>query len=253
MIFVFCVSFVIAIIYLLMNKHYKKFQLFRFNKDFGFELLQKIFKIGVPISIQIASELSAFTFSIFMVGWLGQVPLAATQIINQLNMIMIMGPYGISLASNVLISQDFGKGDKNSIRTLGNASMFTGFVFTAIVAMFYIAFPEQFISLYSVNISNPANLTLIKIATLLFFIGAFSQIFDGIRNIVIGSLRGLQDTVTPMWYGIISCWFVGIPLCYLLGIEFKFGAPGISMAFLVSWLICSIFLIARFYNKTNVT
>ena len=187
-----------------------------------------------------------------MVGWIGQSSLAATQIINQLNMIMIMGPYGISLASNILISKALGEGSTNSLRVYGNAGIFVGIIFTSIIAVIYLIFPKNLISLYSIDLNDPSNVEIINIAIILFFIGSISQIFDGIRNIIIGSLRGLQDTIIPMWYGVLSCWIIGAPFGYLLGIKFNYGAIGIGFAFLVSWVICTILLLIRFYKKTAI-
>lgn len=247
MIFVYVASTTIAIWYLFLNKSYRKFRIFICS--FELEHLKKIFKIGFPISIQIASELSAFAFAVIIVGWIGQSSLAATQILNQLNMIMIMGPYGISLASNVLISQAFGKRDMKSIRMLGNAGILSGVVFTSIIALIYFIFPKNLIAIYSINLNDLSNAQIINIAILLFFIGGFSQIFDGIRNIIIGALRGLQDTIMPMWYGIIACWIIGVPLGYLLGIKLNYGAPGIIAAFLISWIVCTTLLIIRFIKK----
>jgi MATE family multidrug resistance protein len=40
-------------------------------------------------------------------------------------------------------------------------------------------------------------------------------------------LRGLSDTRVPMIIAVVSYWIVGLPLGYLLGIHFEFGARGV--------------------------
>ena len=99
----------------------------------------------------------------------------------------------------------------------------------------------------------PANVNTVHLAVLFLAISAFAQIFDSIRNILTGSLRGFRDTKVPMWVGILSTWVFYIPVSYLLGFVFHWGAVGVAMGFLVGVFVGSIILIKRFYNKTQTT
>lgn len=245
-------AFFMALIYLLANKSCRKYQIFRLPSREELFYFKKILKIGIPMSIQIASELSAFAFSVIIVGWLGQTALAAAQIVNQMNMIVIMGPYGISMASSVLVGQAFGRGDKHAVRAYSSAGLIVGLVCTTIIALGYFVFPREIISFYSVDTNDPANFTLVHLATILFLIVAFSQLFDGLRNIATGALRGFHDSVTPMWIGVAASWLIGIPLSYWLGIKLDFGVKGVSFAFLIAWIFGAVLLINRLYRKTKI-
>jgi MATE family multidrug resistance protein len=247
---VFFCGFFMSLAYLRFCSDCKNLQVFKFVKE-DLEYFKKILQLGIPISIQFISELTAFAFATIMIGWVGQTSLAASQIVMQLNMIAIMGPFGIMQASGVLIGKALGSGNKQATSVYGSAGLLSGLVFTLIVAFVYLLFPKLLISFYSVNIHDIANLKLIHIAVILFAIGAVSQVFDGLRAIITGALRGFHDSVTPMWVGVIASWIISIPLGYVLGFWLHLGAPGISAGFLFAWIIGSAVLIQRFYKKAR--
>lgn len=246
----FSLACIISFLYLWFNPYYKQFKIFKLSFN-DFHYLKQILKLGIPMSIQWVTELLAFSFSAIMVGWINQASLAAAQIINQVNTIMIMCPFGIAQAASVLIGQAQGRGDKNAGKIYGNAAFLVGLACTIITAFLYCLFPQWFISLFSVDINNPANELTVHIATILFYIVALSQIFDGIRNIITGALRGYKDSAIPMWIGTTATWLIAIPSSYLLGIKLHGGAPGISLAFLIAWIITIPFLVKRFYIKAT--
>jgi multidrug resistance protein, MATE family len=238
-----------SLFYLWINPEFKSMRLFQFVRSNLF-YFKKTLKLGVPMSIQLAAELSAFSFSIIMVGWINQTSLAASQIVIQLNMIALMLPFGIMQASSVLVGRAFGEGNHTATRVYGEAGMLSGLAVTIVIAAVYLLFPEALMRFYHVNVADPANFTLVHITTILFAIAAFSQIFDGLRNIATGALRGYHDSVAPMWIGILSGWVFSIPVSYLLGIKLHYGAPGISGGFLFGFALGTVLLIRRFYKRT---
>lgn len=240
-----------SLLYLRLSPAFKNMHLFKFVKSDLF-YFKKILKLGVPMCIQFAAELTAFAFSIIMVGWINQTSLAASQIVLQINMIAIMFPFGIMQASSVLVGKAFGEGRHAATRTYGEAGMLSGVGITLLIAAIYLLFPKTLMHFYSVKVNDAANFFLVHITTMLFAIAAFSQIFDGLRNIATGALRGYHDSVAPMWIGILSGWIFSIPVSYLLGIKLHFGAPGISAGFLFGFALGTALLIRRFYQKTSI-
>lgn len=241
-------SLAMGIAYLLLNPHYKTLEIFKLVKE-DFYYLKKILQLGVPMMVHFISEFSAFSFSAIMVGWLGQVPLAALQIVNQLNATFIMIPFGIAQASSVLIGRYLGQDNKYAIKLYSHASLLIGIVFAAVVTVIYLLFPKTMMAIYSVNITDPANAALIQTTIWLFAICAISQLFDSIRNIATGILRGFHDTATPMWVGVIASWGISIPLGYLFGFTFHWGIVGLALGFLVAWLFSSALLVRRVYVR----
>jgi MATE family multidrug resistance protein len=162
---------------------------------------------------------------------------------------MIMGAFGIQQATSVLVGRSLGKGDRLAIKIYSQAGLLIGLMLAMIVALIYWFCPKIIISFFSVDIHDPANTLLIKITVIQFLINSFSMLFDNLRNIATGALRGLHDTATPMWIGIIASWGIAIPVGYLLGFTFHLGIAGIASGFLCAWLLGASLLIKRLNAK----
>lgn len=120
-------------------------------------------------------------------------------------------------------------------------------IITFIVAALFIAFPKFLASLY-LNIHDPVNTDTLQIIVVLFAILSVQQIFDGVRNVLTGSLRGLFDTKFPMTIGLIVIWLIGIPSGYFLAFDFHMGVYGIVMGSTVGFLVGMLILFYRWQS-----
>ena len=82
-------------------------------------------------------------------------------------------------------------------------------------------------------------------------ITAISQCFDGVRNVLAGAYRGLQETKTPMFVGTIALWFLSIPIAYYLGFIMHDGAVGVRWGFTMGVIIATVVLSVMWYRDQN--
>ena len=68
-------------------------------------------RTGVPAALQFAMDVFAFTFFIFMVGRLGKVELAASNIAFSMESIAFMPAFGFSIGLSTLVGQALGRND----------------------------------------------------------------------------------------------------------------------------------------------
>jgi MATE family multidrug resistance protein len=232
------------------GKSFKPFELFRYRVHKNFIHLTHMFKVGWPISLQIGGEMLSFFVIAAMIGWLGSDALAAYQVTSQYMFLIIVPIFAIAQASGILIGKACGSKQFHEIKTLGYASMMVGFSMSIITAILFLLFPTHLAALYF-DVHNPANAHTLHLTIIIFSITAFSQLFDGVRNIVTGSLRGLFDTRFPMIIGLLAIWFVGIPLSYALGFHWQFGVIGIVVGSAFGMLTGALILLYRWYLLTK--
>ena len=110
---------------------------------------RRLFSLAVPIALQNMITFSVGLADNVMVGKLGEVSISAVYICNQIQVILQMLVVGIGAAQVVLAAQYWGKGDKDSVKSIiGIAlkiALLCGLLF--FVAVFF--FPEQILGLYT--------------------------------------------------------------------------------------------------------
>jgi MATE family multidrug resistance protein len=243
---------VLTLIILLFTRSFSPYKLF--HKDsIGFKYVSNLLRIGFPISIQYTAEILSFSVLTYMMGLIGTDALGAQQIALQCSTVSIMIVMAISQSGSILVSQAVGKGEIKSTSKIANSAQSLGFLFMLSIALIYWFAPTALIAVY-LDINNPATSGMVSLIKNILIIAAFTQIFDGGRNIAAGLLRGFGDTKSSMWTGIISCWVIGIPFAAILGFYLDLGAIGVRLGIMLGILIGCIKLITRFYtfNKNNM-
>src|SRR3990167_5199769 len=97
------------------------------------------------------------------------------------------------------------------------------------------------------NIYDPNNAEVLRLAVLIFLIDAFVLTFDGLRNVLIGVTRGLFDTKFPMYMNLLAIWIFGMPLSYLLAFRFHQGVVGIVLGGLISVIFGAVIMLHRWH------
>jgi MATE family multidrug resistance protein len=226
------------------DSDFKAFHLFRYRVHLDWSYLRKMFEIGWPISVQITAELlSFFVFSVMM-GWIGTTALAAYQIVTQYLMLIVIPSFALAQSTGVIIGQANGAEEYQVISKLGYASMAMAFGMSLISGLIFLLMPKILASFYL----HPTQLhyaETLRLTVVLFAISAVSQLFDGLRNVITGALRGLFDTRFPMWISISVIWLIGIPLGYCMSFKWHWGMQGIAIG-----MMCGFFvgMLAAFYR-----
>jgi MATE family multidrug resistance protein len=214
------------ILYVLKHKFFKNYRLFHKWHRVDLELSQELIWLGVPIGISFALEIGLYAVTAYLMGVLGTEALAAYQIVIQTIVILFMVPVGIGYATTIRVGQWHGQQNFQGVKQSAFVSICLGAVFMALTAVLLLGFPQSLIALY-LNLDNPSNTSVIGLATAMFAISAFSQLFDGIQTTAAGALRGLQDTRIPMLLSFLAFWVIGLSSGCVLGFIFHFGAIGL--------------------------
>jgi MATE family multidrug resistance protein len=225
---------------------YRKLVLFeRFRKIHGeirysLKEAMQLMRLGAPIGTQFIVEVFAFSMGGIMVGWLGEVSLAAHQIVLTVSSLTYMMSSGLASATTIIVSTLRGEGKKEELKYSAFASVHLVIMFMIFTATVYVLFRNYIPVLF---ISDP---DVISIASGLFIIAAFFQIFDGLQVVVIGILRGMEDVVFPMAVIGVAYLIVGVPAGYVLSFIFDIGPSGIWFGYLTGLAIVGLVLLFRF-------
>jgi multidrug resistance protein, MATE family len=216
------------------------------HRRFNPALLRRLISIGIPSGLQYLFEVSAFSLSAIMVGWAGSVSLAAHQVALSLASVTYMIILGITAAATIRVANAAGRGARADLRRAGFTAIAMG---AGVMSLFGIAFAIFRNELPRFYVADPA---VIEMASSLLVIAAIFQIMDGTQAVSMGALRGITDVKAPSVIAFLAYWVVSLPIGYLLGIHWHWGAIGIWTGFVFGLAVASSLFLTRFALKTTV-
>ena len=201
-------------------------------------------KMGSAIGISSLAEAGLFSASSIMMGWIGQIELAAHGIALQLASITFMLHLGLSDAATIRVSSAFGKKNKREIVNECWAAFIISLAVSLLAIIVFLGIPNFLISAFLNPEELSANL-IMKIGVSLLALAALFQLVDGGQALAIHLLRGLHDTTIPMYLAIISYWIIGLPIGYVLSFHYNFGPQGIWLGLVLGLGSACVFLFTR--------
>lgn len=203
------------------------------------------FAKGWPVSLQLFFEVSLFSVSALLMGWLGTVALAAHQVALNCASTTFMFPLGLSHALAVRIGHARGAGHSHLLRVIGFGGIGAG---AALMAGFGVVFLCAGPQIAGTFIQDPEVVSVA--ARLLIVVGIF-QLFDGTQVTAMGALRGLGDVRLPTAITFVGYWVFAIPTAWIGGFALHLGPVGVWSGMAVGLGFCALLLARRFAVLTS--
>lgn len=212
----------------------------------GFSLLsyswsttRQLLRMGLPIALQMFMEASAFVGTGIMMGWLGAAAISANQITVTLSNCTFMIVMSIGAATTIRVSHYYGARNIRDLSLAAKASYHLVLVCNLMGAIAFVSLRHYIPLLFTTNVE-----VLALTSDLLIFIALF-QLSDGIQNVSVGVLRGIQDVKIIIPIAFISYWLLNLPVGYLLGFMLGMGAKGLVLGFTFGLSTAAALLILR--------
>jgi MATE family multidrug resistance protein len=231
--------------YVRFHQHFREYDLFSRWDWPRWEQISKLLKIGLPIGTGIFVEGSLFIGAALLIARLGALPASAHLIAINFSALMFMIPLGLASAVTTRVGNALGRGDPEAARYAGLIGVLIVLLTQTVSASTMFLIPEFVVRIYT---SDPA---ITSIAVSLLFYSAIFQYADGIQICAAGALRGLKDTLIPMFINIFSFFLIGLSVGYYLTFSKEMGPAGMWIGMIVGLTFGAILLMGRFLIKSR--
>jgi MATE family multidrug resistance protein len=200
----------------------------------------QLFRIGGPVALQYAFEVSAFNIAGILIGTIGYHEQAAHQVALSMASLTYMMSSGLSAAAAIKSGNYFGSKDHHKLRHSAISNYHIVILFMCFTAFIFTAFNNVLPWIYT------SDHVVIAIAAQLLIIAAIFQLFDGTQVVGLGILRGMGDVNIPTLITFLAYWVIGLPVGYILGLKLGFGVKGVWYGLVLGLAVSSLLLFFRF-------
>ncbi|MCD0463374.1 MATE family efflux transporter [Roseiconus lacunae] len=185
---------------ILFRKDYRK----RYGLDTGlcldWQVLWNFVYFSLPSGLMYLTEASAFTIIVLKIGQMGDMPLRATTMAINFNMIAFIPLVGVAIATSVLAGRHLLQNGPAFAARTTVAALLISLAYSLMWVVAYQAGGDWLLSLYRLGKADGQSESAIVIAgTLLGFVSAY-VVFDAVQLIIAAALKGAGDT----WFVLLA-------------------------------------------------
>jgi multidrug resistance protein, MATE family len=209
------------------------------KRAFDKDLFRRLMRFGLPSGIQFFIEIFGFTFFIQMLGRMGDLELAASNIVLSIESLSFMPMVGFHIGTATLVGQAIGRGRPEEGVYSTTSALHITLAYMILIAAIFVFFPKPLLLLFRPNdYSYDQFAGIMDLGVILLRFVAVFCFFDSMNLIFSGAIKGAGDTRFIMWTIALLSFGVMIVPVY---IAVEVLHAGIYTAWtLVTFYVCSL-------------
>ena len=170
------------------------------NRAFDKELFGRLMHYGLPSGIQFFLEIFGITFFIQMLGRLGDLELAASNIVLSIETLAFLPMVGFHIGNATLVGQAIGRGQPEAGVYSTTSALHITLAYMLFVAAIFVIIPEPLLYLFKGNHYDSTHYAeIMDLGVILMRFVAVFCFFDALNLIYSGAIKGAGDTRFIMW------------------------------------------------------
>ena len=199
--------------------------------------LRAIVAIGVPIAIQVGTEMWAFNLAMLLAGTMGATSAAAHGVAIGMASLSFMLALGVAVAATTRVGNLLGAGRSQEAQRSARVAMSMGAGVMTVSAVAFVALRDVLPLLYT------RDAEVVALAAAILPIAAAFQVFDGTQAVGCGVLRGMGRTTPAAVINGIGYWLLALPIAWVLGVK-RDSLEGIWWGMALGLAVVAVSLVA---------
>jgi MATE family multidrug resistance protein len=180
------------------------------------DLFKRFMRFGLPGGVQFFIDMFAITFFVFMVGRIGAVELAATNVAISVDTLSFMPMIGMHIAVSIMVGQAMGAGRPERAAYATSSVLHIAVGYMTFMAAVFLLFPEWLMELFRTRGGEGDFGAVAEMGVVLLRYVAVFTVMDAVAIVYMGGLKGAGDTrFIMLTMGLTSMTCIVIPLSVL--------------------------------------
>ncbi len=226
-------------------KKFRGYGIFQGKWLFSRITLREIVILGLPVAGISLLESGMFMALGIMSGAISAKTLAATEIALSWVSVPFCLAFGFAEATMFLVAKAVGRNDVEQIRRTGFMGISLAVGLVAVFVVVPLFYPYWVINFF-ITVDDPGYLEVSNLAVQFMMVSSLLLIFDAMQVTASKALRGLKDTLVPLWIAGFGYWGLGVGGGAWLAFKMGLGGLGLWWALATALIITSVMLIYRF-------
>lgn len=210
------------------------------------KMLIRSIQVGVSAFVaEISSGVITLVFNFIILALAGNVGVAAYGVVANVALVVVAVFNGIAQGSQPLISESFGSGNEEDVKTLRNLSFITSIVSATILYIVIFVFTANIVAIFNgendLQLANYAN-----VGTRLYFIGIF---FAGLNIVGSSYFSAVEQVKDAFIISILRGFVLIIGFAFLLSALFKM--TGVWLAYAVAEGVTALVMLVLICKKKS--
>jgi MATE family multidrug resistance protein len=203
----------------------------------------EVIHFGLPVGVQLSLEVWAFQIATLLAGRLGEVQLAAHQIVLNVASLSFMVPLGIAMAAVTRVGNLLGAGERQGAQRAAWVAVGMGASVMSVSATLFVALRHQIPALFTPDV-------LVRgMATSVLPIAAAFQLFDGTQVVGGGVLRGMGSTRPAAIFNLVGYYLIALPLAWWLTFPLGLGLHGLWWGLALGLALVALMLVIWIWRR----
>jgi len=228
----------------------REHQVLRHLREFDWKEMLEILRLGLPIGGIALLEGGMFMAVVIFMGMFGADALAANQAVFGWTSLTFVITLSFGETAGIRVAHELGANRPHDARRAGLLAVVIGGIIMSSTAILFIYFPYLLVSAF-LDPDRAENFTAIELAASLFVIAAIFQLTDGLQAIATRALRGMRDTIIPMWIASVGYWVFGIGGGWVLAFPLGYGPQGLWWGLALGLTVTGLILLWRFVRLSG--
>ncbi len=204
------VMLVLAIVYIAYDKTIRVYAISLGSCLLDKEYLKELWQLSWPVMLDKGILAAAYLWLGAMINPMGKYAIASYTVIKDLERVAILPAAAFAQVITYLVSNAYGKGDWQGIKTTIKKTVFLSSLFVFAILLVFSLWPNYFIAIFDLkNKFTTFSAQVFPFLSILVF-------FDLLQLVLSGALRGAQNVRTVMYVRLAVCLGYFVPVSWFL-------------------------------------